>query len=195
MSSKTEQKRQLILDRAVDVFAEKGYKAVTMKDLVDAAEISRGGLYLYFSSVEEVFLEVLENNDRKNDEELSKEQLQGASNTEMLLYFLKLQKKQILNRKRSLLLAKLEYRFQCKQDSRTCVLKEEIDAEKLILQKLLERGNKNGEFRCLNPKEEASNIIYALEGMKLTACTLGISEKKVDTEFLHLMRNFVPVTE
>ena len=41
MSDKTEQKRQLILDSATKVFADKGYRAVTMKDIVEASDISR----------------------------------------------------------------------------------------------------------------------------------------------------------
>ena len=191
MSSKTEQKKQWIVERAVDVFAKKGYKLVSMKDLVDAAEISRGGLYLYFSSVEEVFLAVLEQADLKNGEDFSAEQLQGASNTEILFYFLKLQKKQILNYKKSLLLSKMEYQFWCKQEKKPCVLKKEKESERLILQKLLERGNQSGEFSCACPKEEAVHITYVLEGMKLTACTIGISEKKIDEEFLLLMQGFV----
>ena len=59
MSEKSEQKKQFIVDKARGVFAEKGYKNVTMKDIVDACGISRGGLYLYFSSTQELFLEVL----------------------------------------------------------------------------------------------------------------------------------------
>ena len=80
MSEKTEQKRQLILDSARNVFAAKGYKAVTMKDIVEASNISRGGLYLYFSSVEEAFLAVLDMEEKRTDEEISGEALEGASN-------------------------------------------------------------------------------------------------------------------
>ena len=50
MGEKSVQKKQYILETARKVFAEKGYKNVTMKDIVEACEISRGGLYLYFDS-------------------------------------------------------------------------------------------------------------------------------------------------
>ena len=59
MSDKSVQKKKHILDTARKVFQEKGYKQVTMKDIVDACEISRGGLYLYFSSTAEIFEEIL----------------------------------------------------------------------------------------------------------------------------------------
>ena len=59
MGERSLQKKRFILEKAKEVFVEKGFRSVTMKDIVDACEISRGGLYLYFSSTEEVFLEVL----------------------------------------------------------------------------------------------------------------------------------------
>lgn len=191
MSEKTEKKRLLILEAATRVFAMKGYRSVTMKDLVDAAEISRGGLYLYFSSVEEAFLAALELKDQSYEEDLNQEELTKASNTEMLLYFFKTQKKQIINRKSNLLQAKLEYGMACKQEGKTSILKKEMEAERLILQKILERGNDSGEFNCLNPKMEANNIMFALEGMKLTAVMSGISEKKIDEECFYLMQGFI----
>lgn len=39
-----------ILDAAEKLFSEKGYTAVTMKDLCAEAYISRGGLYRHYSS-------------------------------------------------------------------------------------------------------------------------------------------------
>ena len=48
MGDKSEQKRNFILETARKVFIEKGFKNVTMKDIVEACEIRRGGLYLYF---------------------------------------------------------------------------------------------------------------------------------------------------
>ena len=48
MGERSVQKKQLILEKAKEVFVEKGFRNVTMKDIVDACEISRGGLYLYF---------------------------------------------------------------------------------------------------------------------------------------------------
>ena len=46
MGEKSVQKKKLILETARKVFVEKGYKKVTMKDVVEACNISRGGLYL-----------------------------------------------------------------------------------------------------------------------------------------------------
>ena len=100
MGEKSVQKKKYILEKARAVFSEKGFKNVTMKDIVDACEISRGGLYLYFSSTEEIFLAVLADDSSEDDEEAVVAALSGdASAGDMLALFLKEQKKEILRKK------------------------------------------------------------------------------------------------
>ncbi len=191
MSEKTDQKRALIMECAHKVFAEKGYRAVTMKDIVDACNISRGGLYLYFSSVEEVFLAVLETEEKRMDANVEQEQLQQAGHVEMLLWFLKLQKKELLLKKHSLLTAKYEYAFACREEGKTSPLKKERKKALLVLQKILERGMESGEFACFDALREAENIMLAIDGLRMLACTNGIGEKKIDTDFLYMMQRIV----
>jgi AcrR family transcriptional regulator len=50
------QRREQILDAAVGVFGKFGFKKTSVDDLAGAAGISKQGLYLHFSSKEEVFL-------------------------------------------------------------------------------------------------------------------------------------------
>jgi AcrR family transcriptional regulator len=50
-----DEKRYRILAAALEVFFKYGYKRVSMNEIAQAAGISRPGLYLYFSSKEEVF--------------------------------------------------------------------------------------------------------------------------------------------
>lgn len=68
------QRRSNILSAATDVFIEHGYEHTTMKHVMDAAGVSRGGLYQYFSNKEDLFEAILE-------EKLSDE----AENTEHML--------------------------------------------------------------------------------------------------------------
>ena len=48
-----------ILDAALDVFSEKGFRAATMQDVAEAAGITKGTIYLYFKSKRELFVAVL----------------------------------------------------------------------------------------------------------------------------------------
>lgn len=59
MGAKSEQKKLYILETAKAVFVEKGFRTVTMKDIVEACNISRGGLYLYYNNTAEIFRDVL----------------------------------------------------------------------------------------------------------------------------------------
>lgn len=51
--------RMDILNTARNVFIQKGYEAATMKDIVTSSGRSFGGVYLYYSNKEDVFLDLL----------------------------------------------------------------------------------------------------------------------------------------
>ncbi len=197
MSERADGKKQLILDKATGVFAAKGYRSVTMKDIVEACEISRGGLYLYYSSVEEVFLDVLRSQD--DWEEASAKDItdsfENASSAELLLWFLKEQKKEILKGKNSLSVAVYEYAFSCRQEGRQSGSKQRFETSALVLEKILDRGNETGEFDCEDPASMAVNMMYTIEGLKICSRTMGISEKKVDRELVYMMRQFMEVED
>ena len=54
------QRREQILDAAIPVFGRFGFKKTSVDDLAEAAGISKQGLYLHFSSKEEVFLAAMQ---------------------------------------------------------------------------------------------------------------------------------------
>lgn len=68
MGEKSVQKKRYILETARKVFVDKGFKRVTMKDIVEACDISRGGLYLYFDSTSQIFLEVIKMESEEADD-------------------------------------------------------------------------------------------------------------------------------
>lgn len=197
MSERADIKKQLILDKATEVFAQRGYRNVTMKDIVEASGISRGGLYIYYDSTEAVFLDVLKNYDAwENDANKSMlDRLKEADSAELLLWFLKEQKKEILKGRNNLSVAIYEYAFMCRQEGRTSGMKHKFDTAVQVLEKILARGNETGEFDCEDTKGLADNMMYTIEGMKVIARTVGISEKKVDKELVYMMRQFMEVED
>lgn len=54
-SPKQDQKRQRVLDTALNVFARYGFRRTTMSDIAGAAGISRPALYLMFENKEDLF--------------------------------------------------------------------------------------------------------------------------------------------
>ncbi|UUZ91458.1 TetR family transcriptional regulator [Paenibacillus sp. P25] len=59
--------KQEILEAARRVFIRKGYQAATMKDVVEESGLSRGGVYMYYGSTEEMMLALVEQIDRSNE--------------------------------------------------------------------------------------------------------------------------------
>jgi AcrR family transcriptional regulator len=51
---KKQRTRQTILDVALELFAERGYRNTTLEQIADAAEISTGTLFAYFPSKEDI---------------------------------------------------------------------------------------------------------------------------------------------
>ena len=192
MGEKSEQKREYILKKAREVFAKKGFRDVTMKDIVDACEISRGGLYLYFGSTEEIFKEILAQDLENDGEELTGDLSQDATMAELLMLFLKEQKKIILRKKQDISIATYEFLFANKEDKKTAkMIRGQFETGIMVLNKILEEGVSREEFYCENTQAEATNIMYVLEGMKICAKTFGISEGKVDQELLYLVSGLV----
>lgn len=55
-----ESRRQSIIDAAERIFFRKGFEQSTMDDIAAEAELSKGTLYLYFQSKDEVHFEIME---------------------------------------------------------------------------------------------------------------------------------------
>ena len=49
-----DEKRKFIMDTARQVFSERGYEGATIKDILVAAGISNGGLFVYFKTKRDI---------------------------------------------------------------------------------------------------------------------------------------------
>ncbi|QOR65013.1 TetR family transcriptional regulator [Cytobacillus suaedae] len=67
-----EERKKEILKAAFEVFCKKGFEPTTMKDIVDASGLSRGGVYQYYSSTEEMFRDIIDRNDKIGRSDLAK---------------------------------------------------------------------------------------------------------------------------
>jgi len=188
MGEKSQKKRKYILETARKVFLEKGYKDVTMKDIVEACDISRGGLYLYFSSTKEIFLEVLKMEAADTDDVFGSNISEDATAADILALFLKEQKKELLRKSNNLTLATYEFFFAEDMPKKDNLLKNQFDSAVKIIEKLIEAGVESGEFYCDDCSGAARNIMFVLEGLKVTSQTIGITQETVDRELLYIMR-------
>lgn len=188
MGEKSIQKKKYILETARKVFMEKGFKKVTMKDIVEACDISRGGLYLYFESTNQIFLEVLKMESQEADDVFSDSITEDATAADILILFLKEQKKELLRKKDTLTQAIYEFYFENNLPKKDNILRKQFDSAVKIIEKLIEAGVENGEFFCEDCEEAAHNIMFVLEGLKICAQTIGITADTVDREIVYILR-------
>lgn len=192
MGNKSIQKKNYIIEKAHHVFVKKGFRSVTMKDIVEACDISRGGLYLYFDSTESIFRAVLEAESAKVDPGLARKLSDKPTNNDILTLFFYEQKKAILERRGSLLVAMYEYSFEQHENKEKTLLSNQMDASVKFLEDILKKGTEAGEFSVDNHRLMAQNIVYTLEGMKLMSRTSFLNEEDVNNQLVLIMKSILP---
>lgn len=187
MGDRALQKRKYIVERAREVFHKNGYRTVTMKDIVEVCGISRGGLYLYFANTKELFEAVLEEEYAGADAELEAAGSRNRTPGEILLQYLDGQKRVILKKKDNLAAATYEYLFENKVSGKNNPVKKQFDKSAAALERLIEEGVRQEWMVCEDAAEAARNIMYALEGLRVTAQTTGLTSGDVDREIAYIM--------
>ncbi len=187
MGDKSLQKRNMIVEAAREVFFKRGYRAVTMKDIVEACGISRGGLYLYFANTKELFEAVLEQENQKVQSIFDSSMTKKANPGEILLMYLNEQKKEILKKKDNLAVATYEYMFENELLDIETPFKRRFQENVKALEQLIAAGVGQEWMICESPSEAARNIVYTLEGMKVAAQTIGVSAKVLDSQIEYIM--------
>lgn len=191
MGDKSEKKKQLILRIARKVFVAYGYKNVTMQDIVEACDISRGGLYIYFRSPKEIFEAVLEFEKQEVDDIFAGNISEDATSADILALFLKEQKKEILRHESTLLIAMYEYIFENRIENPNNIIRKQFDMAVKVIHILIRDGVKRGEFNCEDPLAMAETIMYLLEGLKISSQTMGVSDDDINKQLLFILRGLV----
>ena len=185
MGNKSVQKKKYIIEKAREVFSKNGYRKVTMKDIVEACDISRGGLYLYFADTKSLFEAVLEEEEQDKHilDAIEKEELSPG---EALLTYLDRKKRTIMDKK-SLAAATVEYLFEQKASgaSTNAAFSELVKR----LEKLITEGVAEEWMVCDNPAVAARNIIYVLDGLRVASQTVGITETEIDQEIEYILNS------
>ncbi len=187
MGEKSVQKKQYIIDVSRKVFIEKGFRGVTMKDIVEACEISRGGLYLYYNNTAEIFRDVLEQEVADRDSAMEKSAKKNGSVMELLMVIFRVQRSRMVAKDGNLNMAIYEYFFGARNSQEPNILRSRFEEGAEVIKNLLELGVENGEFVCEYPELEARNMMYALEGLKIMAEAGNLDAGNIDHEIAYLI--------
>jgi AcrR family transcriptional regulator len=183
VAGKSEKKRELILTKAEQIFICKGFNGVTMKDIIAECEISRGGIYLYFSSVDEIFMEVIKRHNSSKAEDV-KIDIKKYNGLEIMLdgYF-EMQKNRLLHMENSLLLAMFEFFVAHKEEPDKDFFSGTFDILENTIFDVLNVGVETGYFEANNVRVLAANILFCIKGLETLAMSSGVSENLLDAQF------------
>jgi TetR/AcrR family transcriptional regulator, fatty acid metabolism regulator protein len=162
-------KRRVILDAAVRVFATKGYHTSRVADIAEEARIAHGLLYHYFESKEEVLQTIF----RENWSQLLEAFTRIEESAEPPLEQLGAIAKVFLRSWRD---QPDLVRVMVREVARSPQLQEQVDeirAVFLVIQRVIERGQAGGSFRPELDARLASWIFYGGLEELLTGWVLG----------------------
>jgi len=175
-------KRKLDIQRATKaLIIEKGYSAVTMADISEALKLSVGGLYYHYHSVEEIFLDIVEN-ETGDVWGIFSEVKDIESLVEAFRLYHQLEKGDMMNFENTLNCIFYPYFFSFPADVRKEKMKEAylntINAIKTILIKVYKN---TGHVKLLSHR-----IYIMLHGLNILATTGQIDELIIENEFLEV---------
>ena len=190
MADKSLKKRNLILDCAEKVFSQKGFSVATMKDIIEACNISRGGIYLYFSSTDEIFMEVIKSHHQTY---LKKTQhnIDEVKDFQVIVetYFENL-KQEMLNIKGSLKLAMVEFFITHKTDTESEFFISAMNGLKAPISEILLLGKKQGKISYDNLSDAADLVFYWQIGLEKIMLSTNVPMESLYSQ-IDLMKNMI----
>jgi len=141
-----------LLDAALDLFVEKGFAATRVEEVARQAGVSKGTLFLYFPSKEELFKAVVRHHLSGHFARWSQEidRFEGSSG-EMLRYALTSWWQHIGSTKASGIPKLMMSEAGNFPELAAFYQQEVIEPGTALLKRILLRGQTSGEFRSLNP--------------------------------------------
>ncbi|MDQ3065527.1 MAG: TetR/AcrR family transcriptional regulator [Actinomycetota bacterium] len=162
-------KRSVILDAAVRVFAAKGYHTCRVGDIAEEAGIAHGLLYHYFGSKEEVLETVFRENWSQVLEAFARIEASDEPPVEQLAGIAKVLLRSWRNQPDVV-------RVMVREVARSPQLQTQVDeirAGFLVIQRVIERGQADGSFRPELDARLASWVFYGGLEEILTGWVLG----------------------
>ena len=187
MSSKKERTRELIIEASYSLFAKYGFNRITMKDVCEATGLSRGGLYSHFPGTKEIFEEILEKINQKDEMNFQKEIEEGKPATVILERALGLMEDEMQHPEDSLSLAMYEYAGTV--DKSLMNHFNRIGEEKWTA--LIEYGISTGEFYAVNVEEIVNVILYVYQGVRMWSRIVTMKLETFRSITSHIRRQLI----
>ena len=179
--NKGQKTKLLIQNKTRDLILDKGYTAVTMTDIAKALQLSIGGLYHHYHSVESIVLDIIRSGTGEVWEQVTDNQTFQDRLASMRAYF-ELEKADLLNFNNSLNNIIYQYYFSfpgvLREEKMKDAYQETISGIETVFGGILLSKDISG---------IANHIFVVLHGLNLLAMTGAITEKIIDFEFDHII--------
>ncbi|ASS65420.2 MULTISPECIES: TetR family transcriptional regulator [unclassified Paenibacillus] len=175
-TSRKEQRSLQILDAAKRVFADKGYASATLKDIIEETGMSRGWIYLYYQTKEEIFEALLDHQDADYGPYLDSLEESSSSIWEVVTKLYSRQLQDLTDS--SLMPAFYEYfLIGWRDETRRILLRSRYDRGIAQFAALLQKGVDRGEFIPVMEVTDISRIAASFqEGIVTHSFTVGMDK-------------------
>lgn len=177
MAAKGEKTRESILNASYALFAKKGFKQVTMKDVCEATGMSRGGLYSHFSSTSLLFEALLEKMTDEDAYDFKEQIKKGTSASAILEKALRSLEEEMKHPEDSLSMAMYEYAETVNSD--TMERLNRISKKKW--KELILYGIGTGEFLDVDVDEIVNVILYSYQGVRMWSRIIPVKPKTINS--------------
>lgn len=159
-------KKKEILDSALYCFAKKGFQVATIDDIVTHSKISKGAIYNYFKSKEDIYLELISEETSSLHERLTEKIATFKTALEKLQYLFDLYSSNNPAKAEQVdsVVVHYEFRLFALRDSRLQELLKERSNSFFIefILAILEEGKASGEFKNDIDSMVTANLLWAI---------------------------------
>lgn len=159
--------RKWIKEKAALLFAEKGFKDVTMKDVCEVSGLSRGGLYCHYESTQQIFQEILRDLMSSQEDEINAKIEQDQSAVSILDEVLERYREEMTDSQSSLSAAIYEYYSRKENSAQDNPLAEQYQASFRAWKKLIQYGVGRKEFADVDVQAVFDLIVFSYQGIRM----------------------------
>lgn len=175
------ERKDQILDTAEDVFAQRGFDEARMDDIAERSGLSKGAIYWYFKKKDDIIAALLDRVFRRSIDSMRTAAARPIAVLDRLALIGEQTSRDFQSMSRLMPIALEFYSVALRQKKVRRHLALMYDEMLAILVPLIQEGVRSGELDDVNPRQAATLLLAAYEGLGLV---WAISPKTVDWKTL-----------
>lgn len=190
MNKRGQKTREHIKKCACSLFSEKGFKQVTMKDICEAAKLSRGGLYCHYESTRQIFQEIIDDMANQQDDEFDLRIKQNQAAVTILDDILRKYENEMLDSQSSLSIAIYEYFSIHDIAGQNNTLYEQYLISANTWKKLMQYGIVRQEFNEVDISAVFDLIVFSYQGVRMYSKLMPI-DREIPSRIIKEIRKII----